>query len=81
MLRTRTMSSFANLQVGYNSDGTIVAADITYYSNAGCTLDESMFVRKHKNVFAYVKDWLKKSKQNTRSEAKISDSPPGGWLQ
>uniref|UniRef100_A0A3Q3WHF2 Uncharacterized protein n=1 Tax=Mola mola TaxID=94237 RepID=A0A3Q3WHF2_MOLML len=31
-------------KVGYNSDGTIVAADITYYSNAGCTLDESMFI-------------------------------------
>uniref|UniRef100_A0A3Q1HX01 Aldehyde oxidase 5 n=1 Tax=Acanthochromis polyacanthus TaxID=80966 RepID=A0A3Q1HX01_9TELE len=30
-------------KVGYNSDGTIVAADITYYSNGGCTLDESPF--------------------------------------
>ncbi|KAM6945501.1 aldehyde oxidase 5 [Aplochiton taeniatus] len=31
-------------KVGYNSDGTIVAADITYYSNGGCTLDESSFI-------------------------------------
>ncbi|XP_072306445.1 aldehyde oxidase 5 [Eucyclogobius newberryi] len=31
-------------KVGYNSDGTIVAADITYYSNGGCTLDESAFI-------------------------------------
>ncbi|XP_028281008.1 aldehyde oxidase 5 isoform X2 [Parambassis ranga] len=31
-------------KVGYNSDGTIVAADITYYSNGGCTLDESGFI-------------------------------------
>ncbi len=32
------------LQVGYMNDGTILAADITYYSNGGCTLDESSFV-------------------------------------
>ncbi|CAL9698298.1 unnamed protein product [Knipowitschia caucasica] len=31
-------------KVGYQSDGTIVAADITYYSNGGCTLDESAFI-------------------------------------
>lgn len=31
-------------QVGYMNDGTILAADITYYSNGGCTLDESSFV-------------------------------------
>ncbi|KAK7893550.1 hypothetical protein WMY93_022702 [Mugilogobius chulae] len=31
-------------KVGYNSDGTIVAADVTYYSNGGCTLDESAFI-------------------------------------
>ncbi|XP_044200638.1 aldehyde oxidase 5 [Thunnus albacares] len=31
-------------KVGYNDDGTIVAADITYYSNGGCTLDESAFI-------------------------------------
>ncbi|KAL1021809.1 hypothetical protein UPYG_G00018350 [Umbra pygmaea] len=31
-------------KVGYNSDGSIVAADITYYSNGGCTLDESSFI-------------------------------------
>ncbi|KAJ8003641.1 hypothetical protein DPEC_G00150440 [Dallia pectoralis] len=31
-------------KVGYNYDGTIVAADITYYSNGGCTLDESSFI-------------------------------------
>uniref|UniRef100_A0A8C4IN06 xanthine dehydrogenase n=1 Tax=Dicentrarchus labrax TaxID=13489 RepID=A0A8C4IN06_DICLA len=31
-------------KVGYNNDGTIVAADITYYSNGGSTLDESAFV-------------------------------------
>ncbi|KAJ0062371.1 hypothetical protein NL108_010976 [Boleophthalmus pectinirostris] len=31
-------------KVGYNSDGSIVAADITYYSNGGCTLEESAFV-------------------------------------
>uniref|UniRef100_A0A8C4NZM7 Aldehyde oxidase n=1 Tax=Dicentrarchus labrax TaxID=13489 RepID=A0A8C4NZM7_DICLA len=29
-------------KVGYNNDGTIVAADITYYSNGGSTLDESI---------------------------------------
>ena len=33
-----------SVQVGYNHDGTIVAVDITYYSNGGCTLDESSFV-------------------------------------
>ncbi len=32
------------LQVGYMNDGTILATDITYYSNGGCTLDESSFV-------------------------------------
>lgn len=32
------------LQIGYMNDGTILAADITYYSNGGCTLDESSFV-------------------------------------
>uniref|UniRef100_A0A4W5RVZ5 Aldehyde oxidase 5 n=1 Tax=Hucho hucho TaxID=62062 RepID=A0A4W5RVZ5_9TELE len=31
-------------KVGYNNDGTIMAADITYYSNGGCTLDESSFI-------------------------------------
>ncbi|XP_020797493.1 aldehyde oxidase 5 [Boleophthalmus pectinirostris] len=31
-------------KVGYNSDGSIVAADITYYSNGGCTLEESAFI-------------------------------------
>ncbi|XP_034470133.1 aldehyde oxidase 5 [Hippoglossus hippoglossus] len=31
-------------KVGYNSDGTIEAADIIYYSNGGCTLDESSFI-------------------------------------
>uniref|UniRef100_A0A8C4IMP3 2Fe-2S ferredoxin-type domain-containing protein n=1 Tax=Dicentrarchus labrax TaxID=13489 RepID=A0A8C4IMP3_DICLA len=31
-------------KVGYNNDGTIVAADITYYSNGGSTLDESAFI-------------------------------------
>ncbi|XP_074520488.1 aldehyde oxidase 5 [Halichoeres trimaculatus] len=31
-------------QVGFSSDGTILAADITYYSNGGCTLDESSFI-------------------------------------
>uniref|UniRef100_A0A3B4ULP1 Aldehyde oxidase 5 n=1 Tax=Seriola dumerili TaxID=41447 RepID=A0A3B4ULP1_SERDU len=31
-------------KVGYNSDGTIVAADVIYYSNGGCTLDESAFI-------------------------------------
>ncbi|XP_071320850.1 aldehyde oxidase 5 isoform X2 [Trachinotus anak] len=31
-------------KVGYNSDGTIIAADIIYYSNGGCTLDESAFI-------------------------------------
>uniref|UniRef100_A0A8D3EAD5 Aldehyde oxidase 5 n=1 Tax=Scophthalmus maximus TaxID=52904 RepID=A0A8D3EAD5_SCOMX len=31
-------------KVGYNRDGTIIAADIIYYSNGGCTLDESSFV-------------------------------------
>ncbi|XP_067116672.1 aldehyde oxidase 5 [Osmerus mordax] len=31
-------------KVGYNDDGTIVAVDITYYSNGGCTLDESSFI-------------------------------------
>uniref|UniRef100_A0A8C7RBF0 Aldehyde oxidase 5 n=1 Tax=Oncorhynchus mykiss TaxID=8022 RepID=A0A8C7RBF0_ONCMY len=31
-------------KVGYNNDGTIMAADITYYSNGGCTLNESLAV-------------------------------------
>ncbi|XP_036420186.1 aldehyde oxidase 5 [Colossoma macropomum] len=31
-------------KVGYMNDGTILAADITYYSNGGCTLDESSFI-------------------------------------
>ncbi|KAF0045812.1 hypothetical protein F2P81_002341 [Scophthalmus maximus] len=31
-------------KVGYNRDGTIIAADIIYYSNGGCTLDESSFI-------------------------------------
>ncbi|XP_072526962.1 aldehyde oxidase 5 [Salminus brasiliensis] len=31
-------------KVGYMEDGTILAADITYYSNGGCTLDESSFI-------------------------------------
>ncbi|KAI7791213.1 aldehyde oxidase 5 isoform X2 [Triplophysa rosa] len=31
-------------KVGYMKDGTILAADITYYSNGGCTLDESSFI-------------------------------------
>uniref|UniRef100_W5K6P2 Aldehyde oxidase 5 n=1 Tax=Astyanax mexicanus TaxID=7994 RepID=W5K6P2_ASTMX len=31
-------------KVGYMDDGTILAADITYYSNGGCTLDESSFI-------------------------------------
>uniref|UniRef100_H3A831 xanthine dehydrogenase n=1 Tax=Latimeria chalumnae TaxID=7897 RepID=H3A831_LATCH len=31
-------------KVGYKEDGTIVAADITYYSNGGNTLDESIFI-------------------------------------
>ncbi|XP_065100706.1 aldehyde oxidase 5 isoform X1 [Paramisgurnus dabryanus] len=31
-------------KVGYMNDGTIVAADITYYSNGGCSLDESSFI-------------------------------------
>uniref|UniRef100_A0A674F2S0 xanthine dehydrogenase n=1 Tax=Salmo trutta TaxID=8032 RepID=A0A674F2S0_SALTR len=31
-------------KVGYNNDGTIMAADITYYSNGGCTLNESSVV-------------------------------------
>ncbi|CAJ1087680.1 aldehyde oxidase 5 isoform X2 [Xyrichtys novacula] len=31
-------------KVGFSSNGTVVAADITYYSNAGCTLDESAFI-------------------------------------
>uniref|UniRef100_A0A8C7NC32 xanthine dehydrogenase n=1 Tax=Oncorhynchus kisutch TaxID=8019 RepID=A0A8C7NC32_ONCKI len=33
-------------QVGYNNDGTIMAADITYYSNGGCTLNESLIMEK-----------------------------------
>lgn len=37
------------LQVGYNRDGTIIAADIIYYSNGGCTLDESSFVSEHEH--------------------------------
>uniref|UniRef100_A0A674F256 Aldehyde oxidase 5 n=1 Tax=Salmo trutta TaxID=8032 RepID=A0A674F256_SALTR len=31
-------------KVGYNNDGTIMAADITYYSNGGCTLNESSVI-------------------------------------
>ncbi|XP_056157552.1 aldehyde oxidase 5 [Lampris incognitus] len=31
-------------KVGYNKDGTVVVADITFYSNGGCTLEESLFV-------------------------------------
>ncbi|KAL4635601.1 aldehyde oxidase-like [Arapaima gigas] len=31
-------------KVGFMKDGTILAADITYYSNGGCTLDESSFI-------------------------------------
>nr|XP_029516105.1 aldehyde oxidase 1-like [Oncorhynchus nerka] len=31
-------------KVGYNNDGTIMAADITYYSNGGCTLNESLAI-------------------------------------
>ncbi|KAI4874108.1 hypothetical protein NFI96_028851, partial [Prochilodus magdalenae] len=31
-------------KVGYMDDGTILAADITYYSNGGSTLDESSFI-------------------------------------
>ncbi|KAL7834105.1 hypothetical protein AOLI_G00290650 [Acnodon oligacanthus] len=31
-------------KVGYMNDGTILAADIIYYSNGGCTLDESSFI-------------------------------------
>uniref|UniRef100_A0AAZ3QFJ1 xanthine dehydrogenase n=1 Tax=Oncorhynchus tshawytscha TaxID=74940 RepID=A0AAZ3QFJ1_ONCTS len=33
-------------KVGYNNDGTIMAADITYYSNGGCTLNESLIMEK-----------------------------------
>uniref|UniRef100_A0A8C9S671 Aldehyde oxidase 5 n=1 Tax=Scleropages formosus TaxID=113540 RepID=A0A8C9S671_SCLFO len=31
-------------KVGFMNDGTILAADITYYSNGGSTLDESSFI-------------------------------------
>ncbi|XP_066544629.1 aldehyde oxidase 5 [Amia ocellicauda] len=31
-------------KVGFSKDGTILAADITYYSNGGSTLDESSFI-------------------------------------
>ncbi|XP_030627213.1 aldehyde oxidase 5 [Chanos chanos] len=31
-------------KVGFMDDGTVLAADITYYSNGGCTLDESTFI-------------------------------------
>ncbi|KAI1884898.1 hypothetical protein AGOR_G00214620 [Albula goreensis] len=31
-------------KVGFMNDGTILAADMTFYSNGGCTLDESQFI-------------------------------------
>ncbi|KAJ3584145.1 hypothetical protein NHX12_014641 [Muraenolepis orangiensis] len=31
-------------KVGYNSDGSVVVADVVYYSNGGSTLDESGFI-------------------------------------
>ncbi|XP_051786771.1 aldehyde oxidase-like [Erpetoichthys calabaricus] len=31
-------------KVGFMNDGTIISADVTYYSNAGNTLDESQFI-------------------------------------
>ncbi|KAG2459598.1 AOXA oxidase, partial [Polypterus senegalus] len=31
-------------KVGFMNDGTIISADMTYYSNAGNTLDESQFI-------------------------------------
>ncbi|KAM4627022.1 aldehyde oxidase 1-like [Discoglossus pictus] len=31
-------------KVGYNKDGRIVGADITFYSNGGCSVTESIFV-------------------------------------
>uniref|UniRef100_A0A9J7ZHD3 FAD-binding PCMH-type domain-containing protein n=1 Tax=Cyprinus carpio carpio TaxID=630221 RepID=A0A9J7ZHD3_CYPCA len=45
MLITSGRSPFlGKYKVGYLNDGTILAADITYYSNGGCTLDESSFI-------------------------------------
>uniref|UniRef100_A0A8C1ZMV7 Aldehyde oxidase 5 n=1 Tax=Cyprinus carpio TaxID=7962 RepID=A0A8C1ZMV7_CYPCA len=45
MLITSGRSPFlGKYKVGYLNDGTILAADITYYSNGGCTLDESSFL-------------------------------------
>ncbi|TRZ01805.1 hypothetical protein DNTS_017775 [Danionella cerebrum] len=45
MLITSGRSPFlGKYKVGYMNDGTILAADITYYSNGGCTLDESSFI-------------------------------------
>uniref|UniRef100_A0A673L1Q2 Aldehyde oxidase 3-like n=1 Tax=Sinocyclocheilus rhinocerous TaxID=307959 RepID=A0A673L1Q2_9TELE len=45
MLITSGRSPFlGRYKVGYMNDGTILAADITYYSNGGCTLDESSFI-------------------------------------
>uniref|UniRef100_A0A671NEV5 Aldehyde oxidase 5 n=1 Tax=Sinocyclocheilus anshuiensis TaxID=1608454 RepID=A0A671NEV5_9TELE len=45
MLITSGRSPFlGKYKVGYMNDGTILAAVITYYSNGGCTLDESSFV-------------------------------------
>ncbi|XP_053327928.1 aldehyde oxidase [Spea bombifrons] len=35
---------FGKYKVGFMNDGRIVAADITFYSNAGCTPDESILV-------------------------------------
>ncbi|XP_048090843.1 aldehyde oxidase 5 isoform X1 [Alosa alosa] len=31
-------------KVGFMKDGTVLAVDMTYYSNGGCTLDESSFI-------------------------------------
>uniref|UniRef100_A0A673KHJ7 Aldehyde oxidase 5 n=1 Tax=Sinocyclocheilus rhinocerous TaxID=307959 RepID=A0A673KHJ7_9TELE len=47
MLITSGRSPFLGkykVMFGYMNDGTILAAVITYYSNGGCTLDESSFI-------------------------------------
>ncbi|NP_001280175.1 aldehyde oxidase-like [Anolis carolinensis] len=38
---------FGRYKVGFMNDGTIVALDVRYYSNAGCTPDESVTVMEN----------------------------------